>query len=73
MKDQGTRIIIYNLWEDGQGLLELDFDSDIHVSTCFNTMDHLFLFGHTHGLTTSLNQDMNNPFFFGHTQDGPYV
>lgn len=30
MKDQGTRIIIYNLWEDGQGLLELDFDSDKH-------------------------------------------
>ncbi|XP_017258486.1 protein MICRORCHIDIA 7 [Daucus carota subsp. sativus] len=30
MKDQGTRIIIYNLWEDGQGLLELDFDSDQH-------------------------------------------
>lgn len=30
MKDQGTRIIIYNLWEDDQGLLELDFDSDKH-------------------------------------------
>ncbi|MCL7029337.1 hypothetical protein MKW94_021927 [Papaver nudicaule] len=28
--DQGTRIIIYNLWEDEQGALELDFDSDIH-------------------------------------------
>ncbi|KAI3673623.1 hypothetical protein L6452_39747 [Arctium lappa] len=28
MKDQGTRIIIYNLWEDDQGLLELDFDAD---------------------------------------------
>lgn len=54
MKDQGTRIIIYNLWEDGQGLLELDFDSDKHVSTCLNTIDHLFLFGHTHGLATSL-------------------
>lgn len=49
MKDQGTRIIIYNLWEDGQGLLELDFDSDKHVSTCLNTVDHLFLFGHSHG------------------------
>ncbi|XP_038973522.1 protein MICRORCHIDIA 7-like isoform X2 [Phoenix dactylifera] len=28
MKDQGTRIIIYNLWEDDQGQLELDFDVD---------------------------------------------
>ncbi|GAA0143975.1 hypothetical protein LIER_04535 [Lithospermum erythrorhizon] len=30
MKDQGTRIIIYNLWEDDQGLLELDFEADRH-------------------------------------------
>lgn len=30
MKERGTRIIIYNLWEDDQGLLELDFDSDQH-------------------------------------------
>lgn len=30
MKDHGTRIIIYNLWEDDQGLLELDFDADPH-------------------------------------------
>ncbi|MCL7034563.1 hypothetical protein MKW94_010590 [Papaver nudicaule] len=30
IKDQGTRIIIYNLWEDEEGALELDFDSDIH-------------------------------------------
>ncbi|KAK6148044.1 hypothetical protein DH2020_018956 [Rehmannia glutinosa] len=30
MQDQGTRIIIYNLWEDDQGLLELDFDTDPH-------------------------------------------
>ncbi|XP_071742509.1 protein MICRORCHIDIA 7-like [Rutidosis leptorrhynchoides] len=30
MKDQGTRIIIYNLWEDDQGQLELDFDTDKH-------------------------------------------
>ncbi|KAE8703504.1 putative calmodulin binding protein [Hibiscus syriacus] len=28
MKDHGTRIIIYNLWEDDQGLLELDFHTD---------------------------------------------
>ncbi|XP_057417172.1 protein MICRORCHIDIA 7-like [Lotus japonicus] len=30
MKDQGTRVIIYNLWEDDQGQLELDFDVDPH-------------------------------------------
>uniref|UniRef100_A0A0A0LTZ4 Morc S5 domain-containing protein n=2 Tax=Cucumis sativus TaxID=3659 RepID=A0A0A0LTZ4_CUCSA len=30
MKDHGTRIIIYNLWEDDQGQLELDFDTDPH-------------------------------------------
>ncbi|MCO5570079.1 hypothetical protein L7F22_023793 [Adiantum nelumboides] len=28
MKKQGTKIIIYNLWEDDQGQLELDFDSN---------------------------------------------
>ncbi|KAJ0765816.1 putative histidine kinase/HSP90-like ATPase superfamily, morc, S5 domain 2 [Helianthus annuus] len=28
MRGQGTRIIIYNLWEDDQGQLELDFDAD---------------------------------------------
>ncbi|KAK3157941.1 hypothetical protein QOZ80_2AG0130550 [Eleusine coracana subsp. coracana] len=26
--EQGTRIIIYNLWEDEEGQLELDFDAD---------------------------------------------
>lgn len=31
MKDRGTRIIIYNLWEDDQGMLELDFDADPYV------------------------------------------
>ncbi|KAJ4823757.1 hypothetical protein Tsubulata_038974 [Turnera subulata] len=30
MSNHGTRVIIYNLWEDDQGLLELDFDSDPH-------------------------------------------
>ncbi|XP_074316529.1 protein MICRORCHIDIA 4-like isoform X2 [Silene latifolia] len=30
MKDHGTRIIVYNLWEDDQGQLELEFDSDRH-------------------------------------------
>ncbi|RWR80070.1 protein MICRORCHIDIA 4-like protein [Cinnamomum micranthum f. kanehirae] len=28
MQDQGTRIIIYNLWEDDEGQLEFDFDFD---------------------------------------------
>ncbi|XAR67873.1 hypothetical protein NMG60_11002806 [Bertholletia excelsa] len=28
MEDHGTRIIIYNLWEDDHGQLELDFDTD---------------------------------------------
>ncbi|KAL2614434.1 hypothetical protein AAZV13_08G009100 [Glycine max] len=30
VKDHGTRVIIYNLWEDDQGQLELDFDEDPH-------------------------------------------
>lgn len=30
IKDQGTRIIIYNVWEDEEGALELEFDPDIH-------------------------------------------
>ncbi|KAG9445827.1 hypothetical protein H6P81_011955 [Aristolochia fimbriata] len=30
IEDQGTRIIIYNLWEDDQGELELDFTADPH-------------------------------------------
>uniref|UniRef100_A0A2P2JUM4 Morc S5 domain-containing protein n=2 Tax=Rhizophora mucronata TaxID=61149 RepID=A0A2P2JUM4_RHIMU len=30
MSDHGTRIIIYNLWEDDEGLSELDFDADPH-------------------------------------------
>lgn len=32
LKDQGTRIVIYNLWEDDQGDLELDFDTN---DVCF--------------------------------------
>jgi hypothetical protein len=32
IKEQGTRIIIYNLWENEQGELELDFDTDVNVS-----------------------------------------
>ncbi|KAL7132108.1 hypothetical protein ABFS83_12G049100 [Erythranthe nasuta] len=28
LEDQGTHIVIYNLWEDDEGLLELDFEAD---------------------------------------------
>nr|GMD97989.1 protein MICRORCHIDIA 7-like [Ipomoea batatas] len=28
LNDQGTRIVIYNLWEDDEGLPELDFETD---------------------------------------------
>uniref|UniRef100_A0ACD5ZKT5 Uncharacterized protein n=2 Tax=Avena sativa TaxID=4498 RepID=A0ACD5ZKT5_AVESA len=30
INEQGTRIIIYNLWEDEQGDLELNFDADVN-------------------------------------------
>ncbi|XP_074369229.1 protein MICRORCHIDIA 7-like [Apium graveolens] len=30
MKDQGTRVVIFNLWQDDTGELELDFDADKH-------------------------------------------
>lgn len=30
VRSHGTRIFIYNLWEDDEGLLELDFDADPH-------------------------------------------
>jgi hypothetical protein len=40
MKEQGTRIIIYNLWEDDQGDLELDFDADVHVSSVVQRLFH---------------------------------
>lgn len=30
MKSQGTKIIVFNLWEDDQGQLELDFDTNRH-------------------------------------------
>lgn len=42
MTDHGTRIIIYNLWEDDEGRLELDFEADKHV--CFMTQAFLVLF-----------------------------
>ena len=31
LEEQGTRIVIYNLWDDDEGKLELDFDTDPHV------------------------------------------
>ncbi|KAJ4882926.1 hypothetical protein Rs2_33019 [Raphanus sativus] len=30
LEEQGTRIVIYNLWEDDEGKLELDFDTNPH-------------------------------------------
>ena len=33
MKRHGTKIVLYNLWEDDEGQLELDFDQDPYVST----------------------------------------
>ncbi|EEF47422.1 zinc finger protein, putative [Ricinus communis] len=30
LEDHGTRVIIYNLWEDEEGTMELDFDADPH-------------------------------------------
>ncbi|KAF9605206.1 hypothetical protein IFM89_014319 [Coptis chinensis] len=30
MENHGTRIILYNLWDDDQGELELDFGTDLH-------------------------------------------
>lgn len=44
VKDQGTRIVIYNLWEDDQGELELDFDADEHVSSNYKLSCHLSLY-----------------------------
>lgn len=35
MTEHGTRVIVYNLWEDDQGQLELDFEADKHVSHRF--------------------------------------
>ncbi|KAH0863978.1 hypothetical protein HID58_081189, partial [Brassica napus] len=30
LEEQGTQIVIYNLWDDDEGKLELDFDTDGH-------------------------------------------
>ena len=43
IKEHGTRVIIYNLWEDDQGDLELDFDADINVSLNSKTMSHVLV------------------------------
>lgn len=37
MTEKGTKVIIYNLWEDEHGRVELDFESDRHVS--FNAQE----------------------------------
>lgn len=48
MEDHGTRVIIYNLWEDDQGLLELDFDADPYVRNIgwlifFFSLEHIII------------------------------
>jgi len=40
MTNQGTRIVIYNLWDDDQGELELDFDADQHVCLVLYTSSY---------------------------------
>ena len=40
MKDHGTRIVLYNLWEDDQGQLELDFETDPYVSNQLCVPEH---------------------------------
>ncbi|KFK26706.1 hypothetical protein AALP_AA8G282800 [Arabis alpina] len=62
MKDHGTRIIIYNLWEEEQGMLELDFDTDpqdiqlrganrdeksINMATQFPNSKHFLTYKHS--------------------------
>ncbi len=31
----GTKVIVFNLWLNDDGILELDFDSDEHVTQLF--------------------------------------
>ncbi|GJY48086.1 zinc finger, CCHC-type containing protein [Tanacetum coccineum] len=42
LNDQGTRIIIYNIWEDEEGQLELDFDTDLHDTAKYQDPTSLF-------------------------------
>ena len=35
MNFQGTKIILFNLWEDDEGQLELDFESDPYVGVIY--------------------------------------
>lgn len=44
IKHQGTKIILYNLWEDDEGQLELDFDIDPYVGVTFFMVMDLSLF-----------------------------
>jgi hypothetical protein len=46
MKQHGTRIVLYNLWEDDQGQLELDFDADPYV--CELVIDQFIVFNGFH-------------------------
>jgi hypothetical protein len=52
MKQHGTRIVLYNLWEDDQGQLELDFDADPYV--CELVIDRFIVFNGFHRLMVSM-------------------
>ena len=55
IENHGTRVIIYNLWEDDQGQLELDFGSDQHVCDYVSSSTNVFF--HFLALPFLLNLD----------------
>ena len=57
IENHGTRIIIYNLWEDDQGQLELDFGSDQHV--CDYVCSSTNVFFHFLAVPSLLNLDFH--------------
>lgn len=74
MKRHGTKIIIYNLWEDDEGMLELDFDTDPYVCVVITALyklcsammqKHLYSYNLTYGLLQDIqlrgvNRDEKN-------------
>ncbi|XP_076916309.1 protein MICRORCHIDIA 4-like [Bidens hawaiensis] len=78
LKDQGTRIIIYNLWEDEEGQLELDFDTNkddiqirganrdpkkIEMAQDYPNSRFFLTYRHSLRVTTSLMINLLNIFF----------
>lgn len=41
---RGTKVIIYNLWLNDDGIVELDFDTDPEVETPFSVSLYPFFF-----------------------------